>query len=252
MTAALEYHSIGVLSVFLSAPKAFERSLCINLELLRRKKRNLDFLVPIFVCILYPMSRRPWPGHVLPLVERGLLDTHLLASSVFSFVIHPKPDLSTTLKSSNTALTRSQDNLRIITQTHTPQAYVPSYIITTTTPFPLSKCSTRSIHSPTNRLAPPGQVWLFRRMRLLLAGSGLLLIGAVLIHLSLLFSAGQGAFQVDCTGCHHHCRPARIFEEVIDGYFVVIRVASRLEEFCSVSTTKFEKILYHHTVSICK
>jgi hypothetical protein len=153
MTAALEYHSIGVLSVFLSAPKAFERSLCINLELLRRKKRNLDFLVPIFVCILYPMSRRPWPGHVLPLVERGLLDTHLLASSVFSFVIHPKPDLSTTLKSSNTALTRSQDNLRIITQTHTPQAYVPSYIITTTTPFPLS-------NALLDQYTPPQTDWL--------------------------------------------------------------------------------------------
>jgi hypothetical protein len=53
MTAALESHSIGVMSVFSFAPKAFERSLCINLELLGWKKRKLDFPVPPYLFAFY-------------------------------------------------------------------------------------------------------------------------------------------------------------------------------------------------------
>jgi hypothetical protein len=70
MTAALEYHSIGVLSVFpnLHPRRSSDLSASI-LNFSGGKRGTWTFQSPIFVCILYPMSRCPWPGHVLPLVE---------------------------------------------------------------------------------------------------------------------------------------------------------------------------------------
>jgi hypothetical protein len=93
MIAALESHSIGVLSGFPTAPEAFERSFCI--------RKVPSPLGPIFV--FYTRCRGALsPDMFLPLLTKACwipAQHYRCPLALFSFVIHPKPDLSTTLKS---------------------------------------------------------------------------------------------------------------------------------------------------------
>jgi hypothetical protein len=126
MIAALESHSIGVLSGFPTAPEAFERSFCI---------RKVPRPPWSHLCFLYPMSRCSEPGYFFYNFSLGFHWIPFAALQLrvgFVFLCHSSQSGSShdpeELKHCSEC---SQDNLRIITPPHTLSAYVPSYIVTT-------------------------------------------------------------------------------------------------------------------------
>jgi hypothetical protein len=143
MTAALDLHSIGVLSISLLPTTAFERSFDSFLNLDRRRKQPAFWTAPLLcsppLIAFYTQCRCCQPDMFIsrevcwiPICFRQAeSQQHTAASRAFvSFVSHPQQDLFKALKSNNNAPPCFQDDLRITTTKHTQQVYVPPHVIT--------------------------------------------------------------------------------------------------------------------------
>jgi hypothetical protein len=209
MTAALDFHSNGVLSISLLPTTAFERSFDSFLNLDRRRKQPAFWTAPLLcsppLIAFYTQCRCCQPDMFIsrevcwiPICFRQAeSQQHTAASRAFiSFVFHPQQDLPKALKSYNNAPPCFQDDLRITTTTHTQQVYVPPHVITNTTSSPRRPYLIDTHPSAYRSILhhqPQSTIW---RLRLTFRDCVLDLVLSplfiVLIHLSLLFSAGQG------------------------------------------------------------
>jgi hypothetical protein len=125
MIAALESHSIGVLSGFPHCTRG------VRAIFLHQKSTSPPWS---HLCFLYPVSRCSAPGHVFTTFTRVLLDT-LRSTTAARWLYFPLSFIPTRIFHDPEELKHcsecSQDNLSIITPPHTLSAYVPSYIVTT-------------------------------------------------------------------------------------------------------------------------